>query len=221
MLRKDILVGTLVAVVTFGANAAQISSQGQLASILGGNLIFEDFEGNGLLGAGQIYDNTGTLSSTTTFGGYGPGLVQAGAVYSASELWWNDNGYFGLNTRTLADSSAWRGDAITISYTAPTTAMGFELQAYAGYGQTGTVSVFDTSNSLLASIGVTAGQFFGWESSAGIGYVTIAADDYLMIDNHGYGSTAPIPEPETYAMMLAGLGLLGVMARRRKQKLNA
>ncbi len=30
--------------------------------------------------------------------------------------------------------------------------------------------------------------------------------------------TAPIPEPETYAMMLAGLGLLGVAARRRKQK---
>ena len=29
---------------------------------------------------------------------------------------------------------------------------------------------------------------------------------------------APIPEPETYAMMLAGLGLLGVAARRRKQK---
>jgi hypothetical protein len=29
---------------------------------------------------------------------------------------------------------------------------------------------------------------------------------------------APIPEPESYAMMLAGLGLLGVAARRRKQK---
>jgi hypothetical protein len=27
-----------------------------------------------------------------------------------------------------------------------------------------------------------------------------------------------VPEPETYAMMLAGLGLLGVAARRRKQK---
>ena len=30
--------------------------------------------------------------------------------------------------------------------------------------------------------------------------------------------TEAIPEPETYAMMLAGLGLLGLAARRRKQK---
>jgi hypothetical protein len=27
---------------------------------------------------------------------------------------------------------------------------------------------------------------------------------------------APVPEPETYAMLLAGLGLMGVIARRRK-----
>lgn len=30
--------------------------------------------------------------------------------------------------------------------------------------------------------------------------------------------TAPIPEPESYAMMLAGLGLLGFFARRKKQQ---
>jgi len=32
-------------------------------------------------------------------------------------------------------------------------------------------------------------------------------------------SVSPVPEPETYAMLLAGLGLMGGMARRRKQKL--
>lgn len=31
-------------------------------------------------------------------------------------------------------------------------------------------------------------------------------------------ATSPIPEPETYAMLMAGLGLLGVVARRRKQQ---
>lgn len=30
------------------------------------------------------------------------------------------------------------------------------------------------------------------------------------------GATAPVPEPETWAMMMAGLGLLGFAARRRK-----
>jgi hypothetical protein len=31
---------------------------------------------------------------------------------------------------------------------------------------------------------------------------------------------APIPEPETYAMMLAGLGLIGFVAGRRRRKLS-
>ena len=30
--------------------------------------------------------------------------------------------------------------------------------------------------------------------------------------------TAPVPEPETYAMLLAGLGLMGAVARRRKNR---
>ncbi len=36
-----------------------------------------------------------------------------------------------------------------------------------------------------------------------------------------YAAVAPVPEPETYAMLLAGLGLLGFAARRRKLKAAA
>jgi len=32
-----------------------------------------------------------------------------------------------------------------------------------------------------------------------------------------FSALAPVPEPETYAMLLAGLGLMGAVARRRKQ----
>lgn len=35
------------------------------------------------------------------------------------------------------------------------------------------------------------------------------------VNNTG-GGTAPIPEPETYAMLMAGLGVLAAVARRRK-----
>lgn len=44
-------------------------------------------------------------------------------------------------------------------------------------------------------------------------------DNYVnYIDPMVRGSIAAVPEPETYAMLLAGLGLMGVVARRRKAK---
>ena len=86
------------------------------------------------------------------------------------------------------------------------------------------LEVFDSSDT---SLGRTEffieASFTGMEtlslSTPGISYAIFGAIDAVggssvYADNF---TITPIPEPETYAMLLAGLGLLGFTARRRKQ----
>jgi len=62
--------------------------------------------------------------------------------------------------------------------------------------------------------------FGGLESINGLGnyFVHIAGTSVGSASYNGTLSltSLPVPEPETYGMMLAGLGLMGFMARRRK-----
>lgn len=59
------------------------------------------------------------------------------------------------------------------------------------------------ANSTFASLGITPGSYtWSWGSGATADSVTL---------------TAAVPEPSTYAMALAGLGILGVWARRQKR----
>ena len=40
---------------------------------------------------------------------------------------------------------------------------------------------------------------------------------YIFFVASAGGTVTPIPEPKTYALMLAGLGAIGVMAKRRRK----
>jgi len=64
-------------------------------------------------------------------------------------------------------------------------------------------------------------QTFASISMSGMRYVAFNYTDtqfgFYAIDDLTF-ETAAIPEPETYAMLLAGLGLLGFAARHRKHK---
>lgn len=107
-------------------------------------------------------------------------------------------------------------DAIisSISRTADT---GLDITGLALYGEGDTLI---TNGSSLQS-----GEIDVWSISSD----NLAAGDYYlqvsgnMVSNAGasFGGAvmlAPVPEPETYGMMLGGLGALGVLASRRKAK---
>jgi len=97
-----------------------------------------------------------------------------------------------------------------------------------GYSQTQLYNVIDNdsnafTNSLTdpLSYAVAAGDdAYGYFAVSDIAYdfgsASTNAYAQLVPDHITIG--APIPEPETYAMLLAGLGLLGFAARRRKLK---
>jgi hypothetical protein len=81
-----------------------------------------------------------------------------------------------------------------------------------GAGHWGGGSLTQNGNSLTGVEGNGLLQFHG--SYTDISFTTPNFENY-------YGITAgslvtAIPEPETYAMLLAGLGLMGFLVRRRK-----
>ncbi len=90
-----------------------------------------------------------------------------------------------------------------------------------------------TQTSLLGGQTLTGIQPLYW---SGTGFNSSRAWGFNFVGGHQFvdvmglplsawavraGDVALIPEPETYAMMLAGLGLMGFVARRRKRKAAA
>ena len=82
-----------------------------------------------------------------------------------------------------------------------------------GYGNSGPLSLQNLSPSAFLAPGAYNLQISGTTTNAAYawygGQLNLVSSSTV---------SAPIPEPETYAMMLAGLGLMGFVARRRRQK---
>ena len=111
---------------------------------------------------------------------------------------------------------------ITMTFTGPApTAIGFT--SLTNRFDAPVVTVFDIANTLIGTYVLTQGPgsvgFVGITSSVGIGSVRWLADrggiKDTAIDNI-YVGTAAVPEPQVYVLMLAGLGVMGALVRRRR-----
>lgn len=150
--------------------------------------------------------------NTTLGGGWAVGAAPFGNTGS---------GDFGANTSWPAGNLLWVRRAVDFS--------GFDLST--AHWDLGVDNGFDLyANGTFVAGANAEGFTFRWEYGGGFGAslhpgVNIIA---LALEDHG-GATAfdmqitataapAIPEPESYAMLLAGLGLLGFVTRRRKQR---
>jgi hypothetical protein len=118
--------------------------------------------------------------------------VAAGALPTAFGLVWTDG--FG---------------SITFS------ALGASGQSLGSFSFTGIPDAVTT--------GTTAeDRFFGVQFAEGIRSISISSGRSIEVDHVQYGQmgqmVTAVPEPETYAMFLAGLGLMGTIARRRRNQ---
>ena len=102
----------------------------------------------------------------------------------------------GVAFGTKSNDMWWNG-----SYSSPDQFFAFSSTLAAGNHQ---LSVYGLENCC------DGGQQAQFRSPATATFTTFNGKDGLNV--------AAVPEPETYAMLLAGLGLMGAVARRRKQK---
>jgi hypothetical protein len=130
-----------------------------------------------------------------------------------------NNAYWYTDSRDTFD-----GMGLSIGYGGNTSSINFNqvsngitIDYWTISGNSTTYEALDASNNVLGTFNVTAsnGDALGTYTFSG------PVKELVWIGNSGYGQVStltinPVPEPGEYALMAAGLGLVGFMVKRKK-----
>lgn len=152
-------------------------------------------------GAWSLSGN-GEWTSAATFAGVDGGFQDQAGNIAASLM-------FDFGGKTVQSFGAYVNYDNSFTYGA-----GSPLPLYmAAYDKNGIV-IEEAWFTVDTPAGINKGAFFGLDvGSADVARIEISAP-YAVVDNFTFST--PVPEPETYALFLAGLGLLGVIGSKRR-----
>ncbi len=208
----QVAISSLFLVTSAQAATTFYSNEAAFLSASGGSLTFESFENASMASATSVSFPGGSFDCSGS--SYCPGFYGISSLFAHTGV---QSVYFASpDSATFTFSSAINafgihiGGAGDVAVNTMTAMLGNGDSGLALNNYSGPYTVFGTND-----------VFFGAISSTPFTTVTFIPnnrDDGIFFDSMHYG-TAPVPEPESYAMMLAGLGLVGLLARRRQNKL--
>lgn len=170
---------------------------------------------------------TGSALNTTTYAAQGTGSLTRGVQFTIDTTGYTDIS-LSFAQRNSATASAWTTLLYTLDGSAWQTATSFQMPAsqsttfVGGIGYDFSAITGANNNEhfgiqLLTSFapGTSAYAATGATSSYGTAG-TIRYDNVLFSGNAIPDTPLPVPEPQTYALMLGGMAVVGLLARRRR-----
>jgi hypothetical protein len=127
---------------------------------------------------------------------------------------------FDVDGTTLLTLGVNTGVSVTFTFNRPITAVGFDTRRMQNLGDHVEIAVSGTTQSppvLPLFVGYVSATPFTTLTFNRHALATVG--DSFSVDNLTFSSSAAVPEPASWAMLIAGFGLVGAMARRRRERL--